>query len=145
MHQVGHQQQTRRRFGNAGPSMSRELKQSVEDKELNARARDNFFGRYTLEHSFQLTLCSLIAVADGFSEQIPLGIHQAVIHAPTVNADAVNRPSDLLCPPGRFSQSCFDLAEDVGRVPTQMPVPAAWWILKSMHLFQPQLARRHTG
>ena len=136
MNQVRNQKQPDGPIGNPGLGVRIELEQRVKDQELDAGAFENLFPRYPLEYFADDVQRALVAITDGVFTQVPFGIDQTVIHTPTVDADASDRPSGLPRPFARRAKPRFDFSKDVRHVPTQMPFASGWRIVESTHFLQ---------
>ena len=103
--------------------------------------RSRNLGKYTVHRSRG----AVVTVANGVCDQIAVGVEQAVINRPAIDADAVNRPSKFVCPHRRLNQSGLDLAEDQREIPPQMAAFDVRRILESMNFFKEQVARIDSG
>src|SRR2546428_445475 len=78
MNQIGNQEQARRVCRKAGLHMRVQLKQGVEDEELNTRPLEYLFARDPLKYFFHRTLCSFVAVTDRILAELSFRIdHRA--------------------------------------------------------------------
>src|SRR3989442_10814072 len=118
MNQIGNQEQARRVCRKAGLHMRVQLKQGVEDEELNARPVEYLFARDPLKYFFHRTLRSFVAVTDRILAELSFGIDQSIVGAPAIDTDARDGPSQLPTPFTCPAQPCFDVGKNPHTVPS---------------------------
>src|SRR5437667_7619269 len=115
-----------------------QLKQGVEDEELDARPVKYLFTRDPLKYFFHRTLRSFVAVTDRILAELSFAIDQSIVRAPAIDADARDGPSQLATPFTCPAQPCFNIGKDPRTVPSKMSAAVDWGVLEAMDLFQKQ-------
>src|SRR5437016_674770 len=107
-----------------------QLKQSVEDEELNSRPVEYLFARDPLKNFFHRTLRSFVAVTDRILAEPSFGIDQSIVGAPAIDTNARDGPAHL---PGRFTRlthPLFDVGKNPRTVPSKMSIAVYWSVLE---------------
>src|SRR6266566_8510379 len=111
--------------------MNVELEERIERQQLDAGALVEHLTRNAREDLLHHTICALVAIVERLAEQATIGIHQAVIDPPGIDADAVERSGTLMC----FTQSCQGIVPQTQDIPEAVPMHHHRSIGKAMHLF----------
>src|SRR5437867_423726 len=135
MNEIGNQEQARCVLRKPGLHVRVQLKQGVEDEELNARPVEDLFTRDSLKYFLHRTLRSFVAVTDRILAEPSLGIDQSIVGAPAIDTNARDGPTHLPSRFTRLTHPFFDVGKDPRTVPSKMPVAVNWGILEAMDLF----------
>src|SRR5438270_1955281 len=111
------------------------MEQSVNWHELDARAPVEYIARNAREGLLHHAICAVVAILERLAKQKTIGIHQAVIDSPRIDAYAVEGSRRL----SRFAQSGEYLVPQAQHIPEAMPMQRHRAVRKAMHLFQAQL------
>lgn len=136
MQEIGDEQEPGGLRGNAFTRVSVQLVERVEREALNAGTLHDIGTRHTREHSLHHAVRAMIAVADWPLDEIAAAIHQAVVNAPAIHADARHWPTEQPCTISRRAKPRHHFGHDRSEVPAEMSGVLGGRILKPPDLFE---------
>ena len=127
--QVGQQGEGRRLRPQRAAALARQLVKGGEGEELQPVAREELVGRHEGVHRVHHLGRAVVPVRRGLGQQPALGIEQAVVDAPGVDADRLHLRIAL----GQRAQSCQHLVVESGHGPAQPAVHLAGAVGEAVH------------
>src|SRR5262249_51953803 len=122
-----------------------ELKERIENKELDAGSRKDFFTGYSLEYFLDDLQSPFIPITNRVFAKPPFDIDQSIVGSPAIDAKAGDRAVQLSCPIACFRESTFDSLQDLRNIPAQMATFLNRRIMKPLLLFQKEFCFRNAS
>src|SRR5256884_8124244 len=113
-----------------------QLEKRINRHELDTRAPVEYVARNAHKDLLHHAVGAVVAILERLAEQETIGIYQAVIDSPRVDANTVKRSRRL----SRFAQPGEYLVPQAQHIPEAMSMQRHRAVRKTMHLFQAETA-----
>ena len=111
------------------PLLGDQLVEGGEREGLQPVAREQFGGGDAGVHVVDDAFGAAVAVGDGLGQELPVGVEEAVVHAPGVDADR----RQVGVGGGQRLEPGLDLGDEAGEVPTEVAVALDHAVREPVH------------